>query len=574
MPRRSSLPTLAGILLTVQLDLSGPSFGQELFNDSQIPNGGGAPAHSLVVGEFNGDSHPDLAVAIADTPGKVSLLLGNGNGTFSSGGTVPAGAYPYGLIVSDFNGDGKQDLAVANEGTNDVSVLLGNGSGGFVGSQTVAVGAYPRFLVAGDFDEDGDMDLAVSSQGYSISVLIGNGNGTFQTQVVYAAGDMPRGIVAADFNSDDHVDLAVLNRNDYTLSLFRGHGDGTFEDQIVMSSGLSRPNSLVSADFNSDGNEDVAIGGEGTAVIALRLGDGAGSLPFNSLMSTGPACCPLALAKGDFNGDGKADLVSAEYFYPSDVVAVLLGVGNGEFANYLYFSSVLEPEGVATGDFNGDGFDDIAVSTDDNDQLAILMNQAPFPATCSDADGDGFGSAGTPACSAGALDDCNDGVAGVHPGSADVCDGIDNNCDGLEGYDRDQDGYRTCGGDCDDSRFSTHPNGHEVCDGIDQDCNGVVDVPAEEATSLQFDSDVSFSWNASTQFGATFNVYRGVRTSGSSSAPICFLANQTSASASDAQSPAAGTGFFYLVSGRNACGEGTLGFYSSGAPRLNTLPCP
>src|SRR5262245_21038179 len=105
MPRRPSLPTLAGILLTVPFVQIGSSFGQALFSGSQISNGGGGVSHLLVVGEFNGDSHPDLAVAIPSPSGKVSLLLGNGNGTFSSVGTVPAGAYPYGLIVSDFNGD-------------------------------------------------------------------------------------------------------------------------------------------------------------------------------------------------------------------------------------------------------------------------------------------------------------------------------------------------------------------------------------------------------------------------------------------------------------------------------------
>ena len=407
-------------------------------------------------------------------------------------------------------------------------------------------------------------------------MLIGNGNGTFQPRVVYAAGDDGRGIVAADFDSDSHLDLAVLNRNDYTLSRYRGHGDGAFDAQVVMPSGLARPNSLVSADFNFDGNVDVTVGGEGSAVIAVLLGDGAGSLPFNSLLPIGPEGPPVSLAKGDFNGDGKVDLVAAESFSLSGAVAVLLGVGNGEFTPYQYFSTVPEPMGVATGDFNGDGFDDIAVSTDDSDQLTILMNQAPFPATCSDADGDGYGSPGSPACPAGALTDCNDGVAGIHPGAPDVCDGIDNNCDGLEGYDRDRDGYTTCTGDCDDYRRAAHPNAPEICNnGLDEDCDGRADLPAEQSSALAFQTAASFSWTPSSGTGVSYNVYRGAWPVGAFNQQVsCFQAGLTSTSVTDMQLPAAGNGFSYLVSGRNSCGEGTLGSTSAGAPRPNTLPCP
>ena len=263
---------------------------------------------------------------------------------------------------------------------------------------------------------------------------------------------------------------------------------------------------------------------------------------------------------------------SPRYFTPS--VFVFLGVGNGEFAPYLSFATVADPNAVASGDFNEDGFDDVVVATDGSDQLTILINQAPFPDTCGDADGDGYGVPGSPACPAGALTDCDGAAAGIHPGASDLCDGIDNNCDSLEGYDRDHDAYNTCNGDCDDWNTSIHPLARERCDGIDHDCNGVVDVPAEQAGSIQFDGASTFSWNASSENGLKYNVYRRVRTSGSFSAPACFLANLATATASDSTSPALGAAFAYLVSGRNGCGEGTLGNDWLGAPRPNPLPCP
>ena len=115
-------------------------------------------------------------------------------------------------MAGDFNGDGRPDLAVANYGSNDVSVLLGNGDGTFQPQVTYAVGSSPVALVAGDFNGDGRPDLAVANYGANdVSVLLGNGDGTFQPQVTYAVGSSPTALVAGDFNGDGRTDLAVAN---------------------------------------------------------------------------------------------------------------------------------------------------------------------------------------------------------------------------------------------------------------------------------------------------------------------------------------------------------------------------
>ena len=112
------------------------------------------------------------------------------------------------------------DLAVANDSDNTVSVLLGNGDGTFQPQVTYAVGADPDAIVAGDFTGDGDLDLAVANCGdNTVSVLLGNGDGTFQPQVTYAVGTDPDAIVAGDFTGDGHLDLAVANER-------RQHGVG------------------------------------------------------------------------------------------------------------------------------------------------------------------------------------------------------------------------------------------------------------------------------------------------------------------------------------------------------------
>ena len=117
------------------------------------------------------------------------------------------------LVAGDFNGDGRPDLAVANSGSDDISVLLGNGDGTFQAPVRIAAGASPTSLVAGDFNGDGRPDLAVANfDSNDMSVLLGNGDGTFQTQVTVRGGDsVPTSLVAGDFNGDGRPDLAVAN---------------------------------------------------------------------------------------------------------------------------------------------------------------------------------------------------------------------------------------------------------------------------------------------------------------------------------------------------------------------------
>ena len=126
-------------------------------------------------------------------------MLGNGDGTFQPQVTYAVGLTPTSIVAGDFNGDGRTDLAVAerpDDWHRRVSVLLGNGDGTFQPQVTYAVGSMPDAIVAGDFNGDGRTDLAVVKlqirhQG-TVSVLLGNGDGTFQPQVTYAVGRTQR----------------------------------------------------------------------------------------------------------------------------------------------------------------------------------------------------------------------------------------------------------------------------------------------------------------------------------------------------------------------------------------------
>ncbi len=200
-----------------------------------------------VAGDFTGDGRDDLAVAGGPGfgAGEVSVLLSNGDGTFQPPhATYPVVNRPDALVTGHFSGDGHLDLAVANGyvnilgpvGPGTVSVLLGNGDGTFQPQVTYAVGIGPNTLVAGDFTGNGRDDLAVTSEQYGLQMLLSNGDGTFQPAQTVAGGEGVQGdLFAGDFRGDGKLDLGVSDGPAFSVLL--GNGDGTFQPAIDYSAG-------------------------------------------------------------------------------------------------------------------------------------------------------------------------------------------------------------------------------------------------------------------------------------------------------------------------------------------------
>src|SRR6516165_6433129 len=235
----------------------------------------GSGPQSVAVGDFNGDGKPDLAV-VNSYSNNVSILLGNGDGTFQIHVDYPTGAQPGSVAIGDFNGDGKLDLAVVNSYSNNVSVLLGNGNGTFQPAVSYGTGSGtgPAFVAVGDFNHDGKLDLAVANSNSSnVSVLLGNGDGTFQTAVNYDVGGAPTSIAVGDFNHDGKLDLAVAvpvpGPSTY-VSVLLGNGDGTFQTAVNYSAGYN-PSSVAVGDFNNDGTLDLAVANSGSSTTVTVL---------------------------------------------------------------------------------------------------------------------------------------------------------------------------------------------------------------------------------------------------------------------------------------------------------------
>ena len=332
---------------------------------------------AVVVADFNGDTKNDIAVINNNCPtapcvavGSVSVLLGNGDGTFQAHIDTNVGNSPNALATADVNKDGKQDLVVSNGQDNTVSVLLGNGTGSFTLRQVMTTGAIPHGVAIADFTDDGLLDIVVANSGESDMTLFrGRGDGTFTAPLVFTTGPNPIAIIAADFNGDGKADVALANSGSTTVTIMmRQSPRGFITHTEVTVAGIA--SSLVAGDFNGDGKLDLAVGTLGSASFSVLRGNGDGT--FQAHQEFAVASDPASLTVGDFTGDGKLDVVAANP--ANNTVYVLPGDGKGAFQSRLAITVGNMPSGVASGDFNGDLLTEIAVANRSDNTVLVLLN--------------------------------------------------------------------------------------------------------------------------------------------------------------------------------------------------------
>ncbi len=289
---------------------------------------------------------------------------------------------PQDVVLIDVDGDGSIDAVTANNGSDDVTVLLNNGSGGMDLVATLAAGSGPSAVGAADFDNDGNVDLAVVNvSDSSVSLFSGNGDGTFGAPSTVAVGLFPEDIVVADFDEDGDSDFATSDLFGDTVTIRLGNGDGTFADAISivlapLPSGMAGPVAMALGDFDEDGNTDIAVtlDDDFPGQVAILLGDGTGNFTEQpNRLSVGDS--PLGIAVGELNGDGNEDLAVPNWF--DDTVSVLFGNGDGTFAAGPVLQAGLAPEDVVIADLDRDGAADIVtldgVGSETADGLLVVI---------------------------------------------------------------------------------------------------------------------------------------------------------------------------------------------------------
>ena len=581
----------------------------------------------LVVFDFDGDTHLDFATANIGSD-NVSVRLGNGDGTFDAETTYAVSPEPYFLTVGDVDSDGNEDLLVGytfgpNEGY--VSLLAGNGDGTFDPEVQVPTLHSPGPMLLSDLDDDGYLDLVVSSNRGTFFVMPGLGDGTFDwpgpalviseapgSGVAAALGDMdndglqdavlvrdpgantvtvrladgdgsfsvsataaltfvPNDVALADVNNDTDLDVLVPTESDRFV-VYPGNGDGTLGPPTIFE---QKAEVIATGLFDADANVDVAaVTTSAGPQIDILLGNGNGTFTFDGAYGVGPD--PSEIDIGDFNEDNKTDLVVRVYNSGSGrfELSVLLGVGDGTFQTEVRYTPDIQGSwSFLVIDADEDGHQDLAIGSN------VLYGA-----------GDGTFGAATPTDSGIAVTvvaDANGDGRNDHVGVASPW---------VELALRQEDGSFAVPQITAFLGFGPaiveDANGdgrNDVIVGawyITQDVAGVAVALNVEPTPFNFALDkATMNWPAVT--GAlSYNVYRGLISSlidgdsdglpdgGYGDCQNALDPDTTDLYYVDASIPPAGDGYFYLIAAVDWAGERYLGRTSDGLARFPGTPCP
>ena len=359
----------------------------------------GRAPQAITTGDFNGDGHGDLAT-VNGTSDDVSVLLGNGNGTFRSAVSFGVGKIPLALVSQDMDNDGMQDLVLATSGSDQVVVFKGDGKGSFHKQMSQSAGKGTTFLIAQDLNGDGWSDIVAVNSGrfgyyppFNISVLLNDEKGGLLEPTTYEKegreGMFPTGVFIGDLTADGLSDLAVTwsqpswRSPNGLVSILKNAGAGTFELYRELKPGFTL-SAIQGADIDHNDLMDLVVTSLYADTVRILLQQSPGEFLMMDPIKVGFA--PVGVAVKDINEDHEFDLVVANR--DSDSLSLFLGNGRGSFTSVGHFGVGATPAGVVVQDFDQDSFPDLATASTNVDGVSVLLSGGgaiPLPSMSTDA---------------------------------------------------------------------------------------------------------------------------------------------------------------------------------------------
>jgi len=354
------------------------------FTTNTYPVGSGP---YLALGDLNGDGRLDVITGNFNT-NTLTILTNNGSGGFGFFATLTVGKEPGTPLAADVNGDGKVGIFAENYGANTITVLTNNGSGNLGSNATLVVGSGPQNIVAVDVNNDGKLDLICANYTSSgtLTVYTNNGSGGFGSNATLNVGSYPPWVCAADINGDGFVDLITTSykgSNANTLTVLTNNGHGSFGFNASLPVG-KEPICVIAADVNGDGKPDLICANNGTNTLTVLTNNGSGVFGFNATLTVNGS--PIFVTAADLNGDGKLDLITANggTFVGIDpgtthTLSILTNNGSGNFGSNATVNVGNGVDCVLAADLNGDGKPDLVAANFNDNTVTVLLNTNNFP---------------------------------------------------------------------------------------------------------------------------------------------------------------------------------------------------